>query len=66
MRTQYLAQTLDQMHDAIPLSLSAPPAIENIAAPGCGDTDCEWNSFEDLVKKAIDPKFVLPGGNYQM
>jgi len=66
VRTQYLAQTLDQMHDAIRLSLSAPPAIEKISVPGCAAADCGWSAFERVVKQAIDPKFVLMDSNHQM
>ncbi|MGA3028904.1 MAG: histidine-type phosphatase [Bryobacteraceae bacterium] len=66
VRTQYLAQTPDQMHDMVPLSLASPPAIENIQVPGCAAPDCDWSTFESVLKKAIDPKFVPLGGNYQM
>lgn len=65
VRTQYLAQTLDQMHDAIPLSLSAPPATEKISVPGCEAADCEWSAFDRVVKNAVDAKFV-PMGHHQM
>jgi glucose-1-phosphatase len=62
VRLQFLAQTLDQMHNAVPLSLSNPPAIANIFVPGCSTPEegfpCEWRLFQQVIDAAIDPSFV--------
>ena len=66
VRTQYLAQTPGQMHDATPLDLSAPPATENILVAGCAAADCEWSAFDRILKKAIDPRFAMMDDHHQM
>jgi 4-phytase/acid phosphatase len=66
VRTEYLSQTLDQMHDLVPLTLSSPPAIENVRVPGCEAPDCPWDAFERVLEKAIDPRFVVTETNHQM
>jgi 4-phytase/acid phosphatase len=62
VRTQYLAQTLQQMRSATPLSMAAPPAKEDVAVPGCEpattSTGCSWEIFAKLLQKAIDNRFV--------
>ncbi len=62
VRTQYLAQTLDQMRNAIPLSLSAPPEKEDLAVAGCEaatkHAGCSWETFQKSLQAAIDNQFV--------
>jgi 4-phytase / acid phosphatase len=62
IRVQFVAQTLDQMHEATPLSLSNPPPISNVFVPGCSTVQegfsCEWREFQRAVQDAIDPAFV--------
>jgi 4-phytase/acid phosphatase len=62
VRSQYLAQTLEQMRDATPLSLSAPPAEEDLSIPGCEsaalDSGCPWDTFNKAIERAIDHRFV--------
>jgi 4-phytase/acid phosphatase len=62
VRAQYLAQTLEQMRSATPVTLAAPPAKEDLAVPGCAPpkagSGCTWESFEQSLQKAIDSKFV--------
>jgi len=62
VRVQFIAQTLDQMHDATPLWLSDPPPIANVFVPGCSTAQegfsCEWMDFRRAVQAAIDPAFV--------
>jgi 4-phytase / acid phosphatase len=62
MRVQFVAQTLDQMHEATPLSLSNPPSIADVFVPGCSTAregfSCEWRDFQRAVQAAIDPAFV--------
>jgi 4-phytase/acid phosphatase len=62
VRTQYLAQTLEQMRNATPLTLAAPPAKEDVAVMGCeskaASAGCAWETFEKSLEKAIDHRFV--------
>jgi 4-phytase/acid phosphatase len=62
VRSQYLAQTLEQMRGATPLSLSAPPAEEDLSIPGCESATvtvgCSWDIFAKVIERAIDPRFV--------
>jgi 4-phytase / acid phosphatase len=62
VRTQYLAQTLQQMRGATPLTLAAPPAEEDVAVAGCGSATqgivCSWATFAASLQKVIDNRFV--------
>jgi 4-phytase/acid phosphatase len=62
VRSQYLAQTLEQMRGATPLSLSAPPAEEDLSIPGCESatlaSGCPWDTFNKAIERAIDRRFV--------
>jgi len=62
VRTSYVAQTLDQMREASPISLGSPPARSPIFVPGCGgqgpDFDAPLASFVRVARRAIDPAFV--------
>lgn len=62
VRTQFVAQTLDQMRNAVPLTMSEAPEKEDVSIPGCHsvghDTACSWPLFESTVHHAIDPAFV--------
>jgi 4-phytase/acid phosphatase len=62
VRAQYLAQTLEQMKDATPLSLSAPPAEEDLSIPSCesanASSGCAWDIFAKVIERAIDQRFV--------
>ena len=62
VRSQYLAQTLEQMRDANPLSLSAPPPEEDLSIPGCESatlaSGCPWVTFNQAIERAIDHRFV--------
>ena len=62
MRAQYLAQTLEQMRNASPLTLAAPPAEDDVSIPGCGPanatTGCLWDSFAQAIEHAIDHRIV--------
>jgi 4-phytase/acid phosphatase len=62
VRLQYLAQTLEQMHDATPLSRTHPPAIANVFVPGCSSGaegyPCSWERFREVAAKAILPGFA--------
>ncbi len=67
VRTEYLAQTLEQMRAATPLSLAAPPAREELTVAGCDAAaaggGCAWGTFVKALQAAIDERFVAhPGG----
>ena len=60
VRTYYMAQTLDQMRNATPLSLQSPPERVPVFVPGCskGDFSCGWEGFQQAVRGGIDSEFV--------
>lgn len=62
VRTQYLAQTLQQMRNATALSAAAPPATADVVIPGCGPVTngvgCPWENFAKALQKVIDHRFV--------
>jgi len=60
VRTFYEAQTLDQMRNAMPLSLQSPPQRVPVFVPGCGqaDTSCNWKSFQQAVQAEVPSTFV--------
>jgi 4-phytase/acid phosphatase len=64
VRTSYVAQTLEQMREATPLSLETPPARAPIFIPGCGgsehDFDAPLDSFVRQARRVIDPAFIAP------
>lgn len=57
VRVEFVAQTLEQMHRATPLSLAAPPAIAPLFAPGCGSAkegySCSLPAFQSVVRAAL-------------
>ncbi len=59
-----ISQSLDQMRNVTPLSLQAPPERAPIFIPGCSvsaaDYPCDWETFERLAERSIDPVFVSP------
>jgi 4-phytase/acid phosphatase len=60
VRAYYTAQTLDQMRNATPLSLTTPPERVPVFVPGCSQADesCQWAAFEATMQTAIDPGFT--------
>jgi 4-phytase/acid phosphatase len=58
IRAYYTAQTLDQMRNATPLTLAAPPERVPVFVPGCSHADqsCSWTQFESTVRAAIAPQ----------
>jgi 4-phytase/acid phosphatase len=63
VRMQYLAETLEQMRSATPLTIAAPPATQDVAVPGCesatGRVACSWETFVKTLQRAIDNRFVM-------
>lgn len=60
VRTWYTAQTLGQMRNMTPLTLTSPPERATVFVPKCSQADgsCPWQTFESTVRSAIDPAFV--------
>ncbi|MGA3045673.1 MAG: histidine-type phosphatase [Terracidiphilus sp.] len=60
VRTYYTSQTLDQMRNATPLSLTTPPERVPVFIPGCSQADqsCDWAAFQATVQSIIDPGFT--------
>jgi 4-phytase/acid phosphatase len=58
----YIAQTLNQMRDTVPLGRDSAPAIARIFVPGCSASsvrfDCVWEGFRQVVSRAVDSKYV--------
>jgi 4-phytase/acid phosphatase len=56
VRTYYTAQTLDQMRNGTPLTLTMPPERVAVFVPGCSGADsaCTWRGFQATVRAAID------------
>jgi 4-phytase / acid phosphatase len=54
VRLFYTAQTLDQMRNITPLSLSDPPERVPVFVPGCSkaDASCDWSTFASLIRAA--------------
>jgi len=64
VKTQYVAQTLDQMRNGESVTMATPPASQQVAIPGCGpvsQSGCSWQSFRQTVQQAIDPRFTTMG-----
>jgi 4-phytase/acid phosphatase len=64
VEVQFIAQTLEQMRDAVPLDLASPPGVAKVFVPGCTPAgarlDCDWTAFRRRVSEAIDRKYTLP------
>jgi 4-phytase/acid phosphatase len=60
VRTFFIAQTLDQMRNKIPLSLGTPPERVPVFVPGCGRRDgtCDWIGFQKALDGAVDPSYL--------
>jgi len=62
VRTYYTAQTLEQMRQALPLTLDSPPAKAAVFVPACGTakagSPCDWKAFQHTIETSIDPAFV--------
>jgi len=62
VRVQFVAQTMDQMHNREPLSPRNPPAIANLFVPGCSTSSegyaCAWADFLRTARNALSPEFT--------
>jgi 4-phytase/acid phosphatase len=55
-----MAQTLDQMRNATPLSVQNPPERVPVFVPGCSQADgsCKWRAFQQAVQDVTTSTFV--------
>src|ERR1700674_3057825 len=57
--TPNIAQSLEQMRKAIPLTLDSPPLKSPIFVPVCSRADekmtCPWKAFQHTIESATDP-----------
>jgi 4-phytase/acid phosphatase len=62
VRVSYVTQTMDQLRNRTPLTLTAPPAIAPVFVPGCSTRnatfDCSLEDFVTVSRHAIDPLSV--------
>ncbi len=62
VKAQFVAQTVDQMRNGVVLSVSAPPAEQDVSIPvysnGHHDDKCSWPVFKTVVERGIDPQFI--------
>jgi 4-phytase/acid phosphatase len=62
VKLRYVAQTLDQMRNSSPLSLTASPAGQDLAVPGCPQDSaregCAWRVAYEAMRKSVDPNYV--------
>ena len=66
VRVYYTAQTLNQMHDATPLTASNPPARVPVFVPGCGEpisgdpaaSACTLPAIVSVLKQAIEQAYL--------
>ena len=63
LRLRYVAQTLEQMRNSEPLSLTMPPEGQDLTLPGCNGTGCAWQVARQSLQRAIDPDFVGAGAS---
>ena len=59
VRLQFVAQTMEQMDRATPVSSANPPGIAEVFVPGCSTAaeglPCDWSGFQRAVQTAINP-----------
>jgi 4-phytase/acid phosphatase len=62
LKMRYVAQSLDQMRNASPLTIAAPPKSQDVMLRGCEavqrDKGCPWETARLAMQKAIDPRFT--------
>jgi len=58
VKVSYQVQTPEQMRNALPLSLAAPPASANIFLPRCSSSapgaPCTWDEFRATVQQVLE------------
>jgi len=62
VRGYYIAQSLDQMRHAVPLSLQTPPSVSVLVLPAATagpDNEAPFPQFKQALMQAIDPRRVM-------
>jgi 4-phytase/acid phosphatase len=58
VRLQFVSQTMDQMHDAAPLSAAHPPPVANLFMPGCSTSadgyPCDSAEFFRAIQNSLN------------
>lgn len=58
----YMAQTLEQMRNAVPLNMAQPPSLASLFIPACSmgaeGFPCAWSAFQEALTKVIDRSFA--------
>jgi 4-phytase/acid phosphatase len=66
VRLYYVSQSLEQMRAGDTLTLQNPPQVAPIFIPECSGAgpgfEAPYDQFAALLRRVIDPKFVLPEG----
>jgi 4-phytase/acid phosphatase len=59
VRVFYIAQTLEQMRSATPLTMENPPPLVPVFIPGCSDEGmaCSWTSFSQMIRHSVAPQY---------
>ena len=59
VRVSVQMPTLRQMRTLAPLSLTQPPAQQQVAITGCSaKRGCAWQRFQAVAARSVDPRFV--------
>ncbi|HUO32870.1 MAG TPA: histidine-type phosphatase [Bryobacteraceae bacterium] len=62
VRVAYITQTMDQLRNLTPLTLTAPPANVPVFIPGCSidnaTFDCPLSTFVRITQHQIDPRYA--------
>lgn len=60
VRLEYLAASLDQMHNRVSLAMEHPPMQQQILLPGCesgsGALGCSWDTFKAIVQRCLESR----------
>ncbi len=62
LKLRYVAQTMDQMRNGEPLSMTSPPEGQDVALAGCAASGCRWETARRAIENAIDPQFTTSLG----
>lgn len=53
VRVEFVASSLDQMHNASPLTMATPPLRQRVSILGCATPDCPWAGFRTAVQRSL-------------
>jgi 4-phytase/acid phosphatase len=62
VKTEYIAPSLDQVRNLVPLKIAEPPSRQTVVVPGCAgpgaEKACPWQTFKSVLERAIDRRFT--------